>query len=338
MVVEELFKTRWAEKRPAYSVFLGVILTIIAFITSYALFRQTPHFIGISTILFIVILVIPTVNKLFDREEKLEVKEKLSFFVKHEHIIDFFIYFFIGVFIVLFVIALIVPHMVFSEQQLYNIQSNVQKKVDVQKEEGGRIRHLPPPPPFGTKKDEMVRIFKNNMYVMVIAFILSVFYGTGALFLITLNASIFAFALANVVRIYLPSAGFLSAYSFTLCNLGIMFFHMIPEVAGYLLAAIAGGVLSHAFLREKIGGKNFRIVLLDSIVLLIAAIVILVMAAIIEIQISKKLFTENVCIESQFVVILITILVVIGIIVFEFIRKTKHTGKKLTAKKSKKLK
>jgi hypothetical protein len=312
MVVEELFKARWAEKRPAYSSLLGVIFTVIAFFTSFLLFRQTPNFIGISTILFTVILIIPTVNKLFDREERLEVKEKLSFFIKHEHIIDFFIYFFIGVFMVLFIIALIEPNMIFSEQQLYNVQDKVIE----------RTADLPAPPP-AVEGQEIARILKNNLYVMVIAFVLSLFYGAGALFLITLNASIFASALANVVKSSLPGIGILSAYSFTLCNLGIMFFHLIPEVSGYLLAAIAGGVLSHAFIREKRSSKNFKIVLMDSIVLLIAAIVFLVIAAVIENEISKRLFTSGVCVESKFLVIFILGVVIAGIILFEILRKKK---------------
>jgi|TARA_Y100000310_G_C20700789_1_gene829681 hypothetical protein len=317
MVVEELFKERWAEKRPFYSILLGIFFTIISFFTSFFLFRETPNFIGISTILFIVALIIPTVNKLFDREEKLEVKEKLSFFIKHEHIIDFFIYFFIGVFMVLFLISLINPNLIFSENQLYNIQSEPVEE----------NRGLPPPPPLGNDNSEMFRIFKNNFYVMAISFILSLFYGAGALFLITLNASIFASALANTIRINLPSIGLLSQYTFTLCNLGIMFFHLIPEVSGYLLAAIAGGVLSHAFVREKIGGKNFKIVLKDSIILLIAAILFLIVAAFIENEISKKLFTSNVCTESKFIIIFVLGLIVAGIILFEILRKKKFFDK-----------
>jgi hypothetical protein len=317
MVVEELFKEKWAEKRPFYSILLGIFFTLISFFTSFFLFRATPNFIGISTILFTVILVIPTVNKLFDREEKLEVKEKLSFFIKHEHIIDFFIYFFMGVFIVLFFIALINSNLVFSEAQLYNIQSEIVVE----------NRNLPPPPPLGNGDGEIFRIFKNNFYVMAISFVLSLFYGAGALFLITLNASIFASALAGVIRTTLPSIGLLSKYTFTLCNLGIMFFHMIPEVSGYLLAAIAGGVLSHAFVREKIGGKNFKNVLIDSIILLIAAILFLIIAAFVENEISKKLFTSNVCIESKFIIIFVVGVIVVGIVLFEILRKKKKFKK-----------
>ena len=98
---------------------------------------------------------------------------------------------------------------------------------------------------------------------------------------------------------------------------------MIPEVTGYLLAAIAGGVLSHAFVREKIGGKNFKIVLIDSIVLLIAAILFLIIAAFIENEISKKLFTSNVCTESKYIILIVLGLIIIGIILFEILRKKK---------------
>ena len=151
MAIEKIFKTKFAEKRPAYSFFLGAFFTLISFFTSFLLFKGTPNFIGISTILFTVILVMPIANKLFYREERLEINKKLGFLKKHEHIIDFFVYFFIGVFIVLFAIALPRPNMVFSEQQLYNIQAGII-------EEGRKL----PPPPLGAG-NEILIIFKNKI-------------------------------------------------------------------------------------------------------------------------------------------------------------------------------
>ena len=151
MIVEKLIKAKWLEKRASYSFFLGVFFSLVSFFTSILLFKDTPKFIGISTILFTVILVVPIVSRLFDMEEKLEVREKTSFLRKHEHIIDFFIYFFIGVFIVLFAIALPRPNLVFSEQQLYNIQADII-------EESRKL----PPPPLGSG-NEILRIFKNNL-------------------------------------------------------------------------------------------------------------------------------------------------------------------------------
>ena len=78
MAIGKFFKAKWAEKRPAYSFFLGVFFTLISFFTSLLLFKRTPNLIGISTILFTVILVIPIANNLFYKEEKLELRKKLK--------------------------------------------------------------------------------------------------------------------------------------------------------------------------------------------------------------------------------------------------------------------
>ena len=313
MVVEELFKARWVEKRASYSLFIGVLFTIISFLTSFLIFRNTPDFIGVSTMLFIVVLAVPVVNKLFDLEERIEIKEGLSFFRKHEHIIDFFIYFFIGIFIVLFIIALIKPNMVFSIEKLYNLESSVVLE----------SRRMPAPPQISPGNTDVMLVFKNNLYVMLISFVLSLFYGAGAFFLITLNASVFASALAKVVITSNPGSGFISVSAFALCNLGILFLHAIPEVFGYLLASISGGVLSHAFIREKISGKNFKIVLKDSIFVMLTAILVLLLASIIENNLSKNLFSSNLCAKNQSIVITALIIILILFVAFEILRMKK---------------
>ena len=327
MVVEELFKASWAEKRPAYSLFLGVFFTLLSFLTSFLLFRDTPNFIGISTILFIVILVVPTINKLFDIEEKIEVKENLNFFRKHEHIIDFFVYFFIGVFLVLFLIALLKPNMVFSQQQLYSLKSTVIS-------DG---RRLPPPPLEARDSEQIAKLFKNNLYVMGIAFVLSLFYGAGALFLITLNASIFASAIAGAVSGTFAKIGLVSGALYAVCNLGIIFLHMIPEVSGYLLAAIAGGVLSHAFIREKIGSKNFKIVLKDAFILLFISAIVLIIAAVTENEISRKLLISDSCSKSAWIIAALLSLIIFIIVVFEILRIKKVFHKRYNRNYNRKL-
>ncbi len=305
MVFEDLIKERWLEKRPAWSAIIGTFFTIISFGTSYFLFRQNPSFIGISTIFFTLVLVLPLVNKLFDLEEKKEAKEKLRFFSKHEHIIDFFIYYFVGVFIAFFIIAMASPDMVFA-----GFQQSVKVNTG-----------LPPPPVHGMFANETANIIMHNLGVLVIAFILSLFYGAGALFLITLNASIFASALVYAVRTNLPASGFVSIYSFTLCNLGIMFLHMIPEVAGYLLAAIAGGVLSHAVIREKMGSPGFKSVLVDSIIIFLMSIGFIILAGILEIEVSREFVREAACHSNQWVTLLIFGIVLSLLVAFEVIRK-----------------
>ena len=327
MVLEQLIKTKWAEKKNIYSIFLGIFFTLIAFITSNILFKNAPSFIGVATLFFVVVISIPSIRKLFESEEMIEVRGKKQPFLKeHEAIIDFYIYFFIGIFVTLFVIALFVPSLVFSEAQLYG---GATEEISVNSIAQG----LPPPPTPSAKlagielsflNPEMYLIFKNNFYIMLIAFALSLFYGSGALFLIVLNASIFASALASTIRIKLPELGFLFKLTFISCNMGIMFLHMIPEVSSYLLAAIAGGVLSKAFVKEKFWSKEFKTVLKDSLILLVSAFIVLVVAAIIEIMISKSLFTSDICINYKYVVLISITVIILGLIIFEIFRKRKN--------------
>lgn len=305
MVFEQLFTPEKIARHPEYSLYLGVVYTLIAFATSYLLFINIPSFVGISTILFTIILTVPLTASLFRYEEQLELKEK-GFFKKHKIVTDFFIYFFIGVFIVFFVLALALPDKIFSQSQLYGLP--------VQMTGQGSPLNVP---------DSLLisAIFKNNLLVMLIAFALSLFYGSGALFLIILNASIFASALAEVVRTTVPVGTFLTKYSFVGCNLGIMFFHMLPEVAGYLLAAIAGGVLSKALIKEKFLSPNFLKVLKSAFFLLFLAIIIIYFAAVIEVKISFKLFAAQVCRFNMEPILFIALVILIGLIALEIGRK-----------------
>ena len=209
--------------------------------------------------------------------------------------------------------------MVFSSQQLYSLQA---RQVVEQ-------RILPLPPTIGSTNKESFMIFKNNAYVMIISFALSLFYGAGALFLITLNASIFASSLAAVIKTSHAQLGFLAVYSFTICNLGILFLHAIPEVIGYLLAAISGGVLSHAFIREKIMSGNFKIVLKDAILLLLIAIFVLLIAAVLENNVSSKLFSADVCTKNKYLAITAWTISIGLIIIFEFLRLRKVFHRKI---------
>ena len=64
MVFEEILKAKAVKKKPVYALFLGVIFPLIAYFTSLILFRNAPAFIPISTLLFTVLIALPTLNKL----------------------------------------------------------------------------------------------------------------------------------------------------------------------------------------------------------------------------------------------------------------------------------
>ncbi|MBI4441282.1 hypothetical protein HY639_03880 [Candidatus Woesearchaeota archaeon] len=328
MVVERLFKEQMLKKQPAFALGAGVFFTVVGFITSYLLFKP---FVGLATILFTVILALPSLMRLFELEEE-EQKEGVSFLTKNETLIDFYLYFFIGSFMVFFLIAIYNTSLVFSLDDL--------SRMDVPRGYATEGFELPPPPSY-RPTGEITKIFMNNFYVMLISFVLSLFYGAGSLFLITFNGSIFASTLAKVIKLKIPKdpswytytfslfgnvlhfspEGFWFTYTFMACNVGIMFFHGIPEVLAYFFAAIAGGVLSEGFVREKFLSKGFFKIIKNAVWLLILAIVVLYVAAIIEIDVSKMLFTKDVCVKNRWFVNSILLTLIGGIIAFETARK-----------------
>jgi len=309
MVVERLFEKYWKKNVPTFSLILGVVYTIVAYVTSFLLFKP---FIGLATILFTVILALPAVIKLFDSQYEQEKNEGTNFVEKHRTIINFYVYFFIGCFLVFFLIALVKPSHVFSLEDLTG-KSVTGKATD------SHSFQLP----TAKQNSLILSVFRNNVYVMVIAFLLSLFYGSGSLFLITFNGSIFAAALVQAIRLKIPHLGFLFTFSFIGCNLGIMFLHLIPEVGAYFLAAIAGGVLSNAVLKENWESDNFTRAMKNVLFLVGIAILVLLIAAIIEMNLSRTLFLNNTCSESLNPINIFYLVVVIAIFVAEFVRRKK---------------
>ncbi len=312
MVFEQLFKARWVEKRPSTSFIFGIILTVISFVTASIIFQNTPHLIGITTIFFTVILAIPGVNKLFEHEEQIEAAEKKSFLKEHESIIDFSLYFFLGIFVVFLVISLFMPEYVLSKDDFLGVQETATVNIE----------GLPLPP----MENVSLSIIKNNLFVMLVLFLLSFFYSSGALFIIVLNASIFAHSFTDTIKSGLPST-IIDAFTYTMCGLGTRFLHTIPEVLSYFLVAIAGGVLSKAVTKEKLFSDRFYKVLKDSIILLIIAIIVLIIAALIEGNLTVFLLLQNIC--SNKVVLVTTIILITGFLVFELWRKEKILIKKI---------
>lgn len=101
--------------------------------------------------------------------------------------------------------------------------------------------------------------------------------------MIVWNASIFSTFL--VMTINNLSRGTPHALSI----LGIFSLHLIPEVFAFLTAAIAGGVLSRAMIKEKWKSKGFSNVIKDAVVLLLISFGILLLAAFLEAFVSTSL-------------------------------------------------
>lgn len=307
---DKILSAKNVESNANYALFAGVFFTLVSFITSYVLFKRTQAFVGVATVLFAVVLSLPILVKLFDA---VPLNNQSSFFKKTRHLYDFYVYFFIGSFVVFFLLSLAVPSKVLSADQLFGTETKI-----ILAQKAG----LPPPPV--DQSDLIVGIFKNNFYVMAISFILSLLYGAGSLLLLTLNASIFASSLSSVIRQTALSTDVVHLYTVMSCNMGVMFFHMIPEVTAYFLSAIAGGVLSYAVGKEKLFSSHSFKIIRNSLMLFAAAVIVLIIAAVIEVKISRNLLSSATCLKNTAGVLIATILIIVAVVVLEFKRK-KHS-------------
>ncbi len=264
MVLEQIFKASWLEKRPWHAFLLGFIYAIVGIISARLIFGSNP---GMMTVAFTSILLIPSLNRLLQDEENVEIREnKLNMkvlFKDHKDIFEIYIFLFLGVLLTYSVVALVLPYQ--SMLHMFQPQLGV---IDVVGQATGS----------GT----VTSIILNNLLVMIVCFILSLVYGAGGILFITWNASVWGVAFSYFVK---QAAFFQDGNPFLLfvCLFIPFFPHMITEGFAYFSAAIVGGVTSKAVLREDMFSEKFHHIITDAWILMAIAFVIVILAAIIEV-------------------------------------------------------
>lgn len=149
----------------------------------------------------------------------------------------------------------------------------------------------------GEKLGFFAEILLNNLSVLSFCVLFSFLYGAGAVFILIWNASVIGVALGNFIRLGMSRAaevlGLASAGGyFQVVSLGVLRYsvHGIPEIIAYLIAGIAGSMVS---LGLYLGRKNkpyFKELLADVLELTGVAIILLVISAWLEAFVSTALF------------------------------------------------
>jgi stage II sporulation protein M len=116
------------------------------------------------------------------------------------------------------------------------------------------------------------QILNNNLQVMFFAFLFSLVFGAGAIFIIAWNASILGVYIGDLAN---------SLWQIPIVSLSFLP-HGLPEIGAYLIAGIAGGLLSAMLIRKNTIHIK-EVVAFDCLKLLIIACVLIVIAAGIEV-------------------------------------------------------
>lgn len=275
MVLEEIKET-WLEKRPAISFIFGLAYTFIGYAAAAIFFSKS---VSVAMLFLTMLLIVPTLAKLLSYEERIESRFGIRhFFRNHREVFESHLFLFLGIFAGYIMLGLI-----FSSQfeSIFQFQLNFLK---TQEGLSGELIKNFFEKSFVPSFSHVLGLLAHNLGILVICFVLSFFYGAGAIFLHTLNASIFSSFIVFVIN-HLAAK---SSEAFAI--IGFFSLHFIPEIGGFLIAAIAGGVMSKAIAREKFGSTGFRNVAKDSAVLLALAFVLIVAAAFIEVYVTTGLF------------------------------------------------
>tara|TARA_Y100000034_G_C6887115_1_gene407446 strand:+ start:715 stop:1497 length:783 start_codon:yes stop_codon:yes gene_type:complete len=254
---EQNFKIKWVEQKH-HAFFLAFFYTLVGFISARLIF---PSSTGLMSVAFTSILLIPSLAMLLKMEENVEIREKkfhlIQLFKDHKEIFKVYIYMFLGIFIAYSFVTLFYQDISMFEPQL-------------------RVAGLTG---YAFADTYLGGIIINNLIVFAVCFLLSLVYGAGSLLFLTWNASVWGVVFAATAKMSVGGNAFLKFGT----NMLPILPHMITEALAYVFAAIVGGVVSAAVLREKIGSKKFKHVLTDAVILLVIGIVLVFIAGYIEI-------------------------------------------------------
>lgn len=263
---ESILSLEEVEEKPWLMFVWAVVLASIAVLISAQISYRIPmggqwfNLSGLFAVLFVIIPSAYYITLMIKREERMEEVairkfHRSSFWDKHGNYIMILLFFFAGLTVAFSVWAYALPG------DFFQVQSS---KINQIQGVSGALAHGD----FGS----FTRILNNNLQVTAFAFMFSLFFGAGAVFIITWNASILGVYISQLSRniLEIPWWG--------------MFFlpHGIPEIGGYLLAGLSGGIISAAILRKN-DKKVLKVIILDSMKLLVVAVALIFLGAAIEV-------------------------------------------------------
>jgi len=283
MVLESIINPLKAEKKPFDMFFIGLLYSSIALFLSLWIFKEYASLVMVFLVTLACVPLIYSTIKMEERKDLVIDKER-KLLKEHGKALSFFMFLFLGITVSIAIWYIFLPNSLISN--LFNIQQ--QTIVDINTDiTGNAIVQL----------NLFSKIFFNNIKVLVFCLLFSFVYGTGAIFILSWNASVIGVAIGNVIRsnisYYTANFGFMNVGNyFNVISFGLLKYalHGIPEILAYFIGGLAGGIISVAIIRHDFGTKSFEHILLDSTDLIILSVVFLVIAALLEVYITPVLF------------------------------------------------
>ena len=288
MVLESLIGPKKAERKYWELFFFGVLHSSIAAILALWIFKdQSSLIVVFLTVLALVPLMYRTIK--YEEEKDIRIKKETVLLKEHSRALLFFMFLFLGITISLTLWYVFLPESLVNS--LFSTQVRTIESINSQILRSAGFTST------AVYTNFFISIISNNLKVLLFAIFFSFFYGAGAIFVLTWNASVIAAATGIFIRKNLGEL----AFNFGLSNLGSYFqivsigvfrylTHGIFEILAYFIGGLAGGLISVAIIRHSLESKEFRHVLIDAIDLSIIAAILIFFAAFVEVFITPFLF------------------------------------------------
>ncbi len=265
MVLEQFIDRKIVVQHSFFVFLLSALYVFVAYSVQQIFFPGQ----SLATVLLVTILLVPSLHHLIVIEEKIESTGSSHFWKRHRTIIKCYLGAFLGL-----LAGFLILGMINSDTLSYQVTQLEQDHL--RPETISNFAEKPYTPSIGTT----IGLFSHNIRYLLVGFILSLFYGAGAIFLVAYNASFFA---AFVTELF-------SRWAAATQMTAISLVHLLPESAGYILTAIAGAEISRALIHEKLAGDKFRNVLRNCFLLLIFAVLCIFLAAFLETYVTATVF------------------------------------------------
>lgn len=284
MVLESILGVKTAEKTPFYVFLLGLLYASVAVFVSLWIFRSEASLI---MVFFMVFACLPLMIKTLTFEAKKDYKAKYDDNLPKMHIdaLKIFMWLFLG-----FTIALSLWYIFLPSEITYDLfasQISTIKSINGESAFTGNTTYW----------NFLSIIILNNLKVLTLCILFSFFFGTGALFILSWNASVISTAIGNLVRTklaeYATEVGFTkAALYFQVFSLAIIRYmtHGLFEILAYFVGGLAGGLISIAVINKHFEGDHFKTIMKDAIDLIILSLILVFIAGVIEVFITPIFF------------------------------------------------
>lgn len=292
MVLETLTNPYKAEAHPAWLLLHGAIYTIIAFGLAQWLW---PGQASMVFVFLITAACIPLLYNIIKYEEEKDYYEESEVILLKEHSTTVLAYFmlFIGVTLTIALLFILTP-----EQSIYNsFQAQIQTLQAINPHQ--QITGAATLTGAFSSMEFFTHIFLNNMKVLLFCIIFSFLYGAGAIFILVWNGSVLGIAIGDRIRTLVAeiagTTGIQAAGTYLGVGAHTVFLrygiHGSLEMIAYIIAGLAGGIISVATIRHHWSTRKFEHIVMDSADLILLAIAILFVAGVWEAWVTPFFYT-----------------------------------------------